>query len=145
MKRTSEVIRFIFTGVVCFLIEFVALVVLRDSVGLDTLIATPIAFLISVIVNYYLCVQWVFAGAKDQNNSAKIGFLVTSLMGLLLNEALMWIFGIVFGEDGVILKILTFSFTMYMMNKMFATLLVMIWNYFTKKYILQKWKKPSKQ
>ena len=42
-SRLGEVIRFAITGGVCFLIELAALVLLRDKVGLDTLIATPIA------------------------------------------------------------------------------------------------------
>ena len=46
-----EGLRFIITGGVCFLVEFAFLVLLRDKCGLDTLIAVPIAFLISVILN----------------------------------------------------------------------------------------------
>ena len=84
-KRLGEVIRFCITGGVCFLIELVALILLRDTVGLDTLIATPIAFLISVIVNYLMCIRWVFDGAGEQGNAQRVGFLVTSVAGLLLN------------------------------------------------------------
>ena len=136
-KRLLEAARFVITGGVCFLVEFIALVLLRDKAGLDTLIATPIAFLISVILNYILCVLWVF-DAKDQGNSAKAGFLVTSIMGLLLNEGLMYLFRVLFGEDTKILTVFGFTVTMYMVNKALATLLVMIWNYFTKRAILTK-------
>ena len=45
-NQLGEVIRFCITGGVCFLIELAALILLRDKAGLDTLIATPIAFLI---------------------------------------------------------------------------------------------------
>ena len=132
-----EGLRFIVTGGACFLVEFACLVFLRDGCGLDTLLATPIAFLISVILNYLLCVKWVFGGAKDQGNSAKMGFLVTSVMGLFLNELLMLIFRGVFGEDGVLLTLFGFTVTMYMLNKVLATVLVMVWNYFTKRAILK--------
>ena len=132
-----EGLRFIVTGGLCFLVEFAALVLLRDTCGLDTLIAVPIAFLISVILNYLLCVTWVFSGAKDQGNSAKAGFLVTSVMGLLLNELLMLIFRGVFGEDQAIFTLLGFTVTMYMVNKTFSTAIVMVWNYFTKRAILK--------
>ena len=110
---------------------------LRDGAGLDTLIATPIAFLISVAVNYLMCVRWVFSGAKDQGGAAKAGFLITSVMGLLLNELFMLIFRAIFGEDTVILTAFGFTVTMYMVNKVLSTLLVLIWNYFTKRAILQ--------
>lgn len=132
-----EALRFVITGGVCFAVEFAALVLLRDKCGLDTLIATPIAFLISVIVNYLLCVRWVFSGAKDQSGTAKAGFLITSVMGLLLNELLMLLFRVLFGEDGVVITLFSFTVTMYMVNKILATLIVMVWNYFTKKAILK--------
>ncbi len=136
--RLSEALRFIVTGGVCFAVEFVCLVVLRDKIGLDTLIATPIAFLISVALNYLLCVKWVFQGVGEQKRSAQAGFLLTSVMGLLLNEGLMLLFRVLFGEDQPIMTVLSFTVTMYMVNKALATLLVMIWNYFTKRYILHK-------
>lgn len=138
MKRISEIVRFVFTGGICFVIEFVVLVLLRDKIGLKTLVATPVAFFVSVIVNYFLCVRWVFTGAKEQKNSAKLSFLITSIIGLVLNELFMWIFGVSFGEDKEIIKIASFTITMYMVNKGLSTLLVMIWNYFTKRYIIRK-------
>ena len=139
-KKTGlmEALRFLMTGGVCFLVEFAVLVLLRDTCGLDTLLAVPIAFLISVILNYLLCVKWVFAGAGDQDNSAKAGFLVTSVMGLLLNELLMLLFRGMFGEDGMIFTLFGFTVTMYMVNKVLSTGIVMVWNYFTKRAILKK-------
>lgn len=136
--KIKETLRFVITGGFCFLVEFVCLVLLRDTAGLDTLIATPIAFLISVAVNYLLCVRWVFTGAKEQNAAGKAGFLITSVMGLLLNELLMLLFRVIFGEDAAILTVFSFTVTMYMVNKALATVIVMVWNYFTKRAILQK-------
>ncbi|MBR4333514.1 MAG: GtrA family protein [Clostridia bacterium] len=133
-----EGLRFIVTGGVCFLVELAALVLLRDTCGLDTLIAVPIAFLIAVILNYLLCVKWVFSGAGDQGNAAKAGFLVTSVMGLFLNELLMLVFRGVFGEDAVLFTLFGFTVTMYMFNKTLSTAIVMVWNYFTKRAILKK-------
>ena len=136
--RLSEALRFAVTGGVCFAVEFVCLVLLRDTVGLDTLVATPLAFLVSVALNYLMCVKWVFRGVGAQKRSAQAGFLLTSVMGLLLNEGLMFLFRILFGEDQPVVTLFSFTVTMYMVNKVLATLLVMIWNYFTKRYILRK-------
>ncbi len=136
--KLSEALRFIVTGGVCFAVEFVCLVVLRDGIGLDTLIAVPIAFLISVMLNYLMCVKWVFQGIGEQKSSAKAGFLVTSVMGLLLNEGLMLLFRVLFGEDQAVVTVVSFTVTMYMVNKVLATMFVMVWNYYTKRYILTK-------
>lgn len=136
--KLKEVIRFVVTGVVCFGVEFVLLVILRSGAGLDTLIATPIAFLVSVIVNYLLCLKWVFHGATDNGSKTKAAFLLTSVIGLVLNELLMLLFRVIFGEDTVLFTLGSFSFSMYMLNKVMATVLVMIWNYFTKKAVLNR-------
>ena len=136
-KRISEMIRFALTGGICFLVEFVCLVALKEGLGLDTLIATPVAFLMSVAVNYLMCVKWVWPDAKDKGNTAKLGFLITSVIGLFLNEGLMLLFRIAFGEEQVLISIAGYGVSMYMVNKVAATLLVMIWNYFTKKAILK--------
>lgn len=136
--KLKEVLRFFITGVVCFGVEFVLLVILRSGAGLDTLIATPIAFLVSVIVNYLLCLKWVFHGATDNGGKTKAAFLLTSVIGLVLNELLMLLFRVLFGEDTVLFTLGSFSFSMYMLNKVMATVLVMIWNYFTKKAVLNR-------
>ena len=136
-SRLGEVVRFALTGGICFLVEFAALVLLKEGLGLDTLIATPIAFALSVVVNYALCIRWVFRGATDGGAAAKAGFAVTSVMGLVLNEGLMLLFRVILGEDAVLLTLLSYPVTMYMLNKVLSTLLVMVWNYFTKKAVLQ--------
>ncbi len=137
-SRTAEIIRFALTGGVCFLVELAILILLRGRLGVDTLIATPIAFLISVILNYLLCVVWVFRGAKNQGAGAKAGFLITSVIGLGLNELLMLVFRLTLGEDAVVLTIGSREINMYVLNKCLATLIVMIWNYFSKRAVLYR-------
>ena len=137
-SRAAEVIRFALTGGICFLVELAVLILLKGSLGIDTLIATPIAFLVSVILNYLLCVIWVFRGAKNRGTGAKAGFLITSLIGLGLNELLMLLFRLILGEDTVILTLGTRTINMYVLNKCLATLIVMIWNYFSKRAVLYR-------
>lgn len=134
--RLAEILRFAVTGGVCFVIEFAVLVLLKELLHLDTLIATPIAFAVSVIFNYLLCMVWVFTGVKDAGLTAKVGFIVTSLIGLVLNEALMLLLRVTLGEETLLLTLFGFTVTMYMLNKAIATLLVMVWNYFTKRAVL---------
>lgn len=135
--RVWEAIRFALTGGFCFLIEEAALILLHEKAGMDILLATPLAFLISVAVNYLICVAWVFRGAKNGGAAAKIGFLITSAIGLGLNWVLMWLFRITFGEQQTVMRLFGYSITMYMVNKALATLLVTIWNYFSKRAVLK--------
>ena len=137
-SRLLEVIRFAIAGAAGFVVEFAVLVLLREKLGMDTLIATPIAFTISVFVNYLLCALWVFSGAKQQNGKSRVAFFLTSAVGLVLNELLMLLFRVVWGEDLVLFTVFSFTVSLYMVNKTLATCIVMIWNYFTKKMILTK-------
>lgn len=135
-KRIREVLRFAVAGVAGFAVELLVLILLKEKLGIDTLIATPIAFLLSVIVNYVICVFWVFDGARDQSRKSQAGFLLTSVIGLLLNELLMFLFRVMWGEETVLFTVFSFTVSLYVLNKVIATILVMIWNYFTKRKIL---------
>ncbi len=136
-NRLNEVIKFVLTGGVCFLIEYTALIALKEWLHLPVVAATPIAFLISVVFNYLLCVKWVFNSPKESSKKAQIGFAVTSVMGLFLNWAIMWTLTALLGEDAVLLTIGNMDIKVYMLNKIIATALVMVWNYFTKRWLLK--------
>jgi putative flippase GtrA len=133
----KEIVKFVFTGGVCFLIEYAALIALKEWLHLPVVAATPIAFLISVVFNYLLCVKWVFDGAKEGSRKAQIGFAVTSVMGLFLNWAIMWALTALVGEDALLFARFGIQIKVYMLNKIIATGLVMVWNYFTKRYVLK--------
>ena len=122
MDRFWEVFRFLVVGGGCFLLEYGLLFSLTEYGGLDPLVSAPIAFTISLVVNYILCVYVVFH-VKHQGTTQMVLFIVTSLMGLGLNQLVMW-----FCID--ILAI------WYMFAKIVASAIVMIWNYFTKRFIL---------
>ena len=122
MDRFWEVFRFLLVGGSCFLLEYFLLYTLTEYGGLDPLLSAPIAFTISLIVNYILCVYVVFH-VKHQGKRQMVLFIVNSIMGLALNQLVMW-----FCID--ILSI------WYMFSKVVASGIVMIWNYFTKRYIL---------
>ena len=136
--RLKEIIKFAFTGGVCFVIEYAALILLKELLHIPVVAATPIAFLISVVFNYLLCVKWVFDGAQEGSKKAQLGFLITSVMGLLLNWVIMWALTSLFGEDALLFALFGIEIKVYMLNKVIATGLVMVWNYFTKRYVLKK-------
>ena len=135
-ERIREILRFVIAGGAGFAVEIGALILLKEKLGMDTLIATPIAFTISVIVNYLICVFWVFRGAREQNRKNQIAFFLTSAVGLALNEVLMLLFRVAWGEEKVLFTVFSFAVSLYLLNKVLATCIVMIWNYWTKRRIL---------
>ena len=136
-NRLKEIIKFAFTGGVCFLIEWLSLTMMVEWLALDVNLATPLAFLISVVINYLLCVRWVFDGAKNGDRKAQMGFIVTSLLGLAINSLVMLVLGLLFDEHAVLLQAFGLTLKVYQVNKVVATLVVMVWNYFTKRWLLK--------
>ena len=143
-SRFSEVLKFLISGGICFLIKLICSVALRFGLGRDTWLSVLLAEIVAISVNYILCVLWIWPGAKDNSAITKIGFLVTSLIGLVWNELLMMAFGAIFGETQVLFTIFGKNISMYMVSICITTIIVLFWNFFTKRAVLnsdllQKW------
>ncbi|MBQ3444315.1 MAG: GtrA family protein [Selenomonadaceae bacterium] len=123
-ERMLEIVRFCFVGGVSFLMDYGLLFVLTEFVGLYYLYSSAISFSITVVFNYWLCVIYVFKGAKRQTTRQAIIFFGTGVIGLGLNQLCMWLFVAVAGLH-------------YMLAKIFATAIVTIWNYVTKRKAVQ--------
>ena len=115
-----EIIRFCFVGGVSFLMDYSILFALTEFAGVYYLYSSAISFSITVVFNYWLCVVYVFKGAKKQSTRRAIIFFSTGVVGLGLNQLCMWFFVDVAG-------------VYYMIAKIFATAIVTIWNYITKR------------
>lgn len=121
-ERFWEVFRFLLVGGGCFLLEYGLLFALTEYGGLNPLVSTPIAFTVSLVVNYILCVYVVFH-AEQQSKKQMALFALTSIIGLGINQVVMWFFIDIIG-------------IWYMFAKVVASAVVMVWNYFTKRYVL---------
>ncbi|MDE5852879.1 MAG: GtrA family protein [Oscillospiraceae bacterium] len=117
--RLREMFRFVVTGGFSFLVDFGLMVFLVEIFHMNELFAAGISFTVSVIVNYLMCVFWVFDATQKNNVLTIIIFIVSSIIGLGLNELFMWI----------LLEI----YINYMVAKIISTILVMIWNYIAKR------------
>lgn len=80
----------------------------------------------SVIVNYKLSLKFVFKTDENRNKIIEfIIFVVLSVIGLGINQVLMWI---------CVDKLHIF----YMISKIGVTAVVMVYNFITRKLILEK-------
>ena len=113
-------------GGIAFIIDYICLIISKEIFGLSVLLSAAIAFIISVIFNYILSIKWVFNVNKEIDQKKNfIIFIVLSIIGLILTEIIMW-----FGTD--IIKI------SYLIVKIFATAIVMIFNFITRKIFLER-------
>ena len=125
-KLIKQIIKFGIVGVIAFIIDYGTLVILKELFIINLFISTEIAFIISVIVNYILSIKFVF-DVKNENNNF-IPFIILSFIGLLLTELIMYI-----GVDKIEIN--------YLIVKIVATIIVMVFNFITRKVLLENKRK----
>ena len=91
-KLIEQIMKFGVVGVLCFLIDYGLMILLTERFGVAYLISSGISFSVSVIVNYILSLTFVFDTGKDKNKIAEfVIFVVLSVIGLGINQVLMWV------------------------------------------------------
>lgn len=114
-----EFIKFCVVGAITFVVDYGLLYMLTERFGYSYLISSGIAFTVAVLINYVLCLLYVFKNSRNGIKQISI-FVLTSIIGLLLNQICMWLF---------VEKIGFY----YLLAKIGATGIVMIWNFVTKR------------
>ena len=169
----AEILRFIIVGVICTIIDFAVSYFLRfaftnnlstteTGAYIATAICVAAGFIVSVIVNFFLSKGWVFQNVDKDYGKARYFWLYfgLSFLGLLLGIAIMafgeWIcdasfgfryplnpfadsiWGDLFAEGGA-------PFWAYVIIFIIKTLIVLIYNYLTRKFIIFKEPKAKKE
>ena len=123
-KFIKQILRFGIVGMLCFVVDYVLLIALTEIGQLNYLLSNSIAFSVSVILNYFLSIRFVF---RSEKNTSKIGefvlFVILSLIGLGLNEILLWL---------IVEKFNVY----YMIAKVIATGIVMVYNFINRKILM---------
>jgi len=125
-KLIEQIMKFGIVGVLCFVIDYGLMIFLTEVFGISYLISSGISFSVSVIVNYKLSLKFVFKTDESRNKIIEfIIFVVLSVIGLGINQVLMWI---------CVDKLHIF----YMISKIGVTAVVMVYNFITRKLIIEK-------
>lgn len=121
----KQILKFLVVGGTAFIIDYIVLFCCKEYLGFSILLSTALGFTISVIFNYIASVKWVF-DVKEDNDPKKnfIIFIVLSIIGLILTEIIMWL-----GTDLISIN--------YLIVKIFATAVVMVFNFVTRKMFLE--------
>ena len=124
-KLVKQIFRFTLIGGIAFLIDSTILFILTDYVGVHYLISSMISYTVSVIFNYIMSILWVFDVNKKQTRRDIVIFFILSLIGLGINQLIMYI-----SVD--LMNIY------YMISKVISTALVMVYNFITRKKFVEK-------
>ena len=125
-KLIDQIMRFGIVGVLAFFIDYGVMVALTELFGVYYLLSACISFTVSVIFNYVCSMKFVFTRREDISRAREfVTFVLLRIIGLLINEAMMWLGVSVLG-------------IFYMVTKIFATAVVMVWNFVSRKIWLEK-------
>ena len=124
-KLLIQIFKFAIVGGIATIIDFVFLYIFREFCHFPVLVSNTLSFCISVIYNYIASVKWVFDVNKEKDARKQfIIFIVFSVLGLILNNVIMWI-------------TVDFLSIYYLLAKIIATVIVMIFNFVTRKIFLE--------
>jgi putative flippase GtrA len=121
----KQLFRFGIVGGIAFLIDYSVLFICTEYLGIYYLISSFISFTVSTVFNYIASVRWVFdVDQKKSQGRNFVLFIVFSVIGLGINQCIMW-----FGVEKLDLY--------YMLVKIGATAIVMVFNFVTRKMFLE--------
>ena len=120
-----QIFKFGIVGVIATIIDFGFLALFKEILHFSTVLSNTLSFCISVIFNYIASVKWVFDVNKNKDPKKQfITFIIFSIIGLILSDLIMW---------ALTDKIKLF----YILSKVVATIIVMIFNFVTRKIFLE--------
>jgi len=116
--------RFIINGLISAVGDISALFVLTEYCGMNYLISSAFGFILGTTINYFISIGWVFIKGKFNNPRTEyIIFVVTSAIGLTINQILMYI-------------AVSYLLIHYLVAKFLILAIVSLYNFVTKKYFV---------
>ena len=124
-KRTAkQFVRFSIVGTSTFFIDYGLLMILSQVLGVEPVISSAISFTVSLVINYFVSMKFVFTRREDISRRRQFGlFVLLSLIALLVNTAIVWIGMGIFENTPLNLTIV----------KIVATMMVTLWNFFSRR------------
>jgi putative flippase GtrA len=123
-RLVKQFTRYLIVGGAAFVVDFGSLYLLTEFAGFHYLKAAALAFVFGLVTNYCLCRLWVFDRRTVSSTAVEFTvFAVIGLLGLGLNEAILWF---------VTVKM----HLHYLIAKCASASLVLVWNFGARKTIL---------
>jgi putative flippase GtrA len=120
----QQFIRYVGVGGMAFAADFSLLYLLTDRAGLYYLLSATLAFCAGLLVNYLLCLAWVFDFRRMQSRLHEFSiFAAIGIAGLLLNTLLLWL-------------LTDFAGLHYLLSKLFAAAFILFFNFSLRRWLL---------
>ncbi|HVI69161.1 MAG TPA: bifunctional glycosyltransferase family 2/GtrA family protein [Magnetospirillaceae bacterium] len=121
-------VQFLRYGLVAFaalLIDFGLLYLFASELHMHYLVAASLAYTISMLVNFLLCLKWVFTSRTERTRWKEAAmFFTIGFIGLGLTDVIIWGFTSLFGLH-------------YLMSKLLTVGIVFFWSFGARRFIFQ--------
>ena len=106
-SNKTEFARYFWACGLATLADFAVLLLLTEVFDINYLWSNLIAVSVGLVMSYVLCVRWVFLDRHYNRVALEFPlFVLTCIIGLLLNELLLWTFVEFGGIDYVLAKVI---------------------------------------
>ena len=120
----SQFLSYVGVGGLSFLVDISCLYLLTERLGVYYLVSAAFAFCAGLVVNYLLCLLWVFDFRRMENRVHEfLVFGAIGIAGLLLNTLLLWLLTDVVGHD-------------YLVSKVIAAAIILVFNFSLRRWML---------
>ncbi len=122
-----QFIKFSVVGAIGFAVDFTTLFTLKEFLGFNLYVANTFSFTAAVCSNFLWNSLWTFRGAfSGRKRHRFLPFAVVSIIGLGINQAILFGAHELTGLDD-------YQYG-YLVAKVIATIVVMIWNFIANKF-----------
>lgn len=135
-KLIEQLVKFGIVGVIAAVIDFGLLNILVAAFHVNNVVASTISFLVSLAFNYWASMKYVFKRRADMARWMEgFIFLAAAVVGLFINEWIIWL-----STFGMAANAAVAQHGMYVLRtnigKIVATVVVAIWNFIIRKWLL---------
>ena len=125
-KLIAQFMKFGVVGFIAFFIDYGLLAFCTEVLGINYLVSATIGFCVSVVFNYIASMRYVFTHKQGMSRRREfVIFVCLSVIGLLINNACMWAGVELLGVH-------------YLVVKIGATIIVALWNFVSRKVLLDE-------
>ena len=125
-KLFIKIFKFVIVGGIATVISGIVFFICDHFFKMSVLLSNTIAFIISVIYNFWASCKYVFDVDKDKNRVRIFTeFIIFALLGYYLTQLLLWLMADVLKWN-------------HMIAWLIATVIVMIFNFITRQIFLEK-------
>jgi len=119
-----QIIRYITAGGIAFVVDFALLYLLTDFFDFHYLTSSRISFSVGLIITYLFSIFWIFDKRRIDNRKVEfLIFVVIGIIGFVLTDLFMKFFT-------------DFLSVHYLLSKILTTIIVFVWNFVAKRFIL---------